>query len=261
MKAKVVIAEALDAATSSSKTPKVEPGLYAATIVGVQSVTTTYEGRTRESVRFIFQYEDDEGTRFHIAGKQVDFNLYEKSNFAIMMCNITGCANTPAEIAEALKKANLVDEEGCLDWERFIGRHVALMLELKSSKKDPSKSFVNIASIHRATKKTGILEAKAEEIPWFLNEIYSGTVDETVLMKGFSFSEKKSKTSETTTEAAAATVKEDAAPVSVPSAPASHQTPEVVDAKEYFKADKISTEAERVKSESPMSKDDGDFPF
>lgn len=182
-----------DASKSSNKTPNIESGLYPACVVGVQGVTSTYEGKVKSGFRFIFQYEDDDGVRWHIASKQFDLNFYEKSNFAKMITAWTGCANTPEAIMEILQKGGKVAEDGSIVWEKFLGAHTALMLELAPSKKDPEKKFVNLTSFHPCTKKTGKIEPKAdEEIPYFLGEIYNGKVEDAVYYTGMKLSEKKS---------------------------------------------------------------------
>lgn len=182
-----------DASKSSNKTPNIESGLYPACVVGIQGVTSTYEGKVKSGYRFIFQYEDDDGTRWHIASKQFDLNFYAKSNFAKMITAWTGCANTPEAIMDILQKGKKVAEDGSIVWEKFLGAHTALMLELVPSKKDPEKKFVNLASFHPCTKKTGKIEPKAdEEIPYFLGEIYNGKVEDAVYCTGMKLSEKKS---------------------------------------------------------------------
>lgn len=181
-----------DASKSSNKTPNIESGLYPACVVGIQGVTSTYEGKVKSGYRFIFQYEDDDGTRWHIASKQFDLNFYEKSNFAKMITAWTGCANTPEAIMEILQKGGKVAEDGSIVWEKFLGAHTALMLELAPSKKDPEKKFVNLTSFHPCTKKTGKIEPKAdEEIPYFLGEIYNGKVEDAVYFTGMKLAEKK----------------------------------------------------------------------
>lgn len=181
-----------DASKSSNKTPNIESGLYPACVVGIQGVTSTYEGKVKSGYRFIFQYEDDDGTRWHIASKQFDLNFYEKSNFAKMITAWTGCANTPEAIMEILQKGGKVAEDGSIVWEKFLGAHTALMLELVASKKDPEKKFVNLTSFHPCTKKTGKIEPKAdEEIPYFLGEVYNGQVEDAVYFTGMKLAEKK----------------------------------------------------------------------
>lgn len=184
--------KALENSARPMALPAIEAGLYPAVIVGIQGVTTTYEGKVKEGFRFIFQYEDDEGQRWHIASKQFDLNFYEKSNFAKMFTQWTGCQNTPEEIMNMLKKGGFVDDKGMINWANFLGKHTALMLELKPSKKDPEKKFVELMSLHAPTKKTGRIEAKVEEkIPAFFGEIYSGTVDDAMYLEGIELAEKK----------------------------------------------------------------------
>lgn len=193
MLAKASATDAYEKSSSGFSGPSIEPGLYPAVVVGVQGVTTTYEGKTKEGYRFIFQYEDDEGNRYHIASKQFDLNFYEKSNFAKMMTSWTGCQNTPEAIMDMLTKNGFVDENQDMKWDAFLGKHTALMLEMKPSKKDPEKSFVTLQSFHAPTKKTGRIEPKAEELPWFLGEIYGGTVDDALYAEGFTIGAKKAK--------------------------------------------------------------------
>lgn len=181
-----------DASKSSNKTPAIETGLYPAVIVGVQGVTSSYEGKTKSGLRFIFQYEDDEQVRWHIASKQFDLNFYEKSNFAKMITSWTGCQNTPEAIMEVLTKGGFVADDGTIVWEKFLGAHTALMLELAPSKKDPEKKYVNLTSLHAPTKKTGRIEPKAdEEIPFFLGEVYNGQVDDALYCRGMKIADKK----------------------------------------------------------------------
>lgn len=187
------MATALEDAESSFKGPSIEPGLYPAVVVGIQGVTSSYEGKTKSGYRFIFQYEDDEKQRFHIASKQFDLNLYEKSNFAKMMVAWTNCQNTPQAIMAMLDKYGFLDENKIVQWNRFLGKNCALMLKLEASKKDPEKKFVNLESFHAPTKKTGRIEAKPEELPWFLGEVYGGQVDDAMYMEGFSIAAKKEK--------------------------------------------------------------------
>lgn len=185
------MATALEDAESSFKGPSIEPGLYPAVVVGVQGVTTSFEGKTKSGYRFIFQYQDDEEGRFHIASKQFDLNLYEKSNFAKMMVAWTGCPNTPKDIMAMLEKYGFLDDKKNVVWDRFIGKNCALMLKLEASKKDPEKKYVNLESFHSPTKKTGRIEAKPEELPWFLGEIYGGQIDDALYMEGFSIAARK----------------------------------------------------------------------
>lgn len=181
-----------DASKSSNKTPAIETGLYPAVIVGVQGVTSSYEGKTKSGLRFIFQYEDDEQVRWHIASKQFDLNFYEKSNFAKMITSWTGCQNTPEAIMEILTKGGFVADDGTIVWEKFLGAHTALMLELAPSKKDPEKKYVNLTSLHAPTKKTGRIDPKAdEEIPFFLGEVYNGQVDDALYYPGMKIADKK----------------------------------------------------------------------
>ena len=184
--------KALENSARPMALPAIEAGLYPAVIVGIQGVTTTYEGKVKEGFRFIFKYEDDEGQRWHIASKQFDLNFYEKSNFAKMFTQWTGCTNTPEGIMDMLKKGGFVDGKGMINWANFLGKHTALMLELKPSKKDPEKKFVELMSLHAPTKKTGRIDAKvSEKIPAFFGEIYSGTVDDAMYLEGIELAEKK----------------------------------------------------------------------
>ena len=190
-----------DASKSSNKTPAIETGLYPAVIVGVQGVTSSYEGKTKSGLRFIFQYEDDEQVRWHIASKQFDLNFYEKSNFAKMITSWTGCQNTPEAIMEILKKGGFVADDGTVVWEKFLGAHTALMLELAPSKKDPEKKYVNLTSLHSPTKKTGRIDPKAdEEIPFFLSEVYNGKVDDAIYFPGMKIADKKEKSEDKKSE-------------------------------------------------------------
>lgn len=210
-----------DASKSSNKTPAIETGLYPAVIVGVQGVTSSYEGKTKSGLRFIFQYEDDEQVRWHIASKQFDLNFYEKSNFAKMITSWTGCQNTPEAIMEILKKGGFVADDGTIVWGKFLGAHTALMLELAPSKKDPEKKYVNITSLHAPTKKTGRIDPKVdEEIPFFLGEVYNGHVDDAVYFLGMRIADKKEKSEDKKSE--------DAAPA-IPTAPNPTQAAPVVD--------------------------------
>lgn len=182
---------ALEASNSTFKGPSIEAGLYPAVIVGVQAVTTTYEGKTKGGFRFIFQYEDDENNRYYIASKQFDLNFYEKSNFAKMFTSWTGCQNTPEAIFAMLEKGKFLDDKKNVVWANFLGKHTALMLSLKASKKDPEKFFVVLESYHAPTKKTGRIDPQPEDIPWFLGEIYGGSVDDAIYANGFKIGEKK----------------------------------------------------------------------
>jgi hypothetical protein len=184
---------ALEASNSTFKGPSIEAGLYPAVIVGVQAVTTTYEGKTKGGYRFIFQYEDDENNRYYLASKQFDLNFYEKSNFAKMFTSWTSCQNTPEAIFAMLEKGKFLDEQKNVVWANFLGKHTALMLSLKASKKDPEKFFVNLESYHAPTKKTGRIDPKPEDLPWFLGEIYGGSVDDAIYADGFKIGEKKQK--------------------------------------------------------------------
>lgn len=184
---------ALEASNQSFKGPAIEAGLYPAVVVGVQAVTTTYEGKTKSGFRFLFQYEDDESNRYYIASKQFDLNFYEKSNFAKMFTSWTGCQNTPEAIFKMLDDNKFLDEQKNVVWANFLGKHTALMLSLKASKKDPEKFFVVLESYHAPTKKTGRIDPAPEDIPWFLGEIYGGSVDDAIYADGFKIGEKKQK--------------------------------------------------------------------
>lgn len=186
------MAKALEDAESSFKGPEIEPGLYPAIVVGIQGVTSSYEGKVKSGYRFIFQYKDDADQRFHIASKQFDLNLYEKSNFAKMMCAWTGCQNTPQAIMDMLAKYKFLDDDKNVVWDRFLGKSCALMLKLEAGKKDPEKKYVNLESFHAPTKKTGRITAEPQELPWFLGEVYGGQVDDALYMEGFSIADKKS---------------------------------------------------------------------
>lgn len=187
------MATALEDAESSFKGPEIEPGLYPAIVVGVQGVTSSYEGTTKSGYRLVFQYQDDANQRFHIVSKQFDLNLYEKSNFAKMMTAWTGCQNTPQAIMEMLDKYNFLDENKVMKWDAFLGKSCALMLKLESGKKDPEKKFVKLESFHAPTKKTGRIKAEPQELPWFIGEVYGGQVDDALYADGFTVAEKKSK--------------------------------------------------------------------
>lgn len=182
---------ALEASNQSFKGPAIEAGLYPAVVVAVQAVTTTYEGKTKAGYRFLFQYEDDESNRYYIASKQFDLNFYEKSNFAKMFTSWTGCQNTPEAIFKMLDDNKFLDEQKNVVWANFLGKHTALMLSLKASKKDPEKFFVVLESYHAPTKKTGRIDPQPEDIPWFLGEIYGGSVDDAIYANGFKIGEKK----------------------------------------------------------------------
>ena len=201
---------ALEASHSTFKGPSIEAGLYPAVVVAVQAVTTTYEGKTKGGYRFIFQYEDDENNRYYIASKQFDLNFYEKSNFAKMFTSWTGCQNTPEAIFQMLEKGKFLDDKKNVVWANFLGKHTALMLSLKASKKDPEKFFVNLESYHAPTKKTGRIDPKPEDLPWFLGEIYGGSVDDAIYADGFKIGEKKQKEDDN------AVVVEDSAPKKAP---------------------------------------------
>ena len=187
------MANAIEDAESSFKGPAIEPGLYPAVVVGIQGVTSSFEGKTKSGYRFVFQYEDDEKQRFHIVSKQFDLNLYEKSNFAKMMVAWTGCQNTPQALMAMLDKYGFLDENKIVQWDRFLGKNCALMLKLESSKKDPEKKFVNLESFHAPTKKTGRIDAKPEELPWFIGDVYGGQVDDAMYLEGFTVASKKDK--------------------------------------------------------------------
>ena len=183
--------KALEQSSSQFSGPAIETGTYAGVVVGIQGVTTTYEQKTKEGYRLIFQYEDDNGDRFHIASKQFDLNFYEKSNFAKMISSWTECQNTPEAIMKVLEDGGFLDEKKDIKWDNFLGKPVALMLELKPGKKDPEKTYVNLAGIHKPSKKTGRIDAKVEELPWFIGEVYGGTVDDALYMEGFTVGKKK----------------------------------------------------------------------
>lgn len=185
------MANAIEDAESSFKGPSIEPGLYPAVIVGVQGVTSSYEGKTKTGYRLICQYEDDEKQRFHIASKQFDLSLYEKSNFAKMFVAWTGCQNSPKAIMDELEKRGFVDKNKDIKWDNFLGKSCALMLKLETSKKDPEKKYVNLDGFHAPTKKTGKITAEPQELPWFLGEVYGGQVDDSLYMEGFSIGAKK----------------------------------------------------------------------
>lgn len=195
------MATALEDAESSFKGPEIEPGLYPAVVVGVQGVTSSYEGKVKSGYRFVFQYKDDADKRFHIVSKQFDLNLYEKSNFAKMMVAWTGCQNTPQALMAMLEKYGFLDDKKNVVWDRFIGKNCALMLKLESSKKDPEKKFVQLESFHAPTKKTGRIEAEPQELPWYIGEVYGGTVDDALYSTGFTVAEKKSKDSKAVADA------------------------------------------------------------
>ena len=184
-------------ATANSSTfegPTVEGGLYPAVIVGIQDVSSTFENKLKNGFRLIFQYEDDEGKRWHITSKQMDFNLYEKSNFAKFISAWFGCANQPEEIAKKLRAAKFVLDNGTMDWSAMLGKPLALNLVMQPSKKDPEKSYVTLMGMQACTKKTGKIEAQAEEMPAFLNTVYAGQVNDAIYLDGMTFanpSEKK----------------------------------------------------------------------
>ena len=225
--------KALEQSSSQFSGPNIETGTYAAVVVGVQGVTTTYEQKTKEGYRLIFQYEDDDGNRFHIASKQFDLNFYSKSNFATMLTSWTGCQNTPEAIMKVLEDGGFLDEKKDMKWDNFIGKPAALMLELKPGKKDPEKTYVNLVSVHKPSKKTGRIDAKVEEIPWFLGEIYGGTVDDALYMEGFTVGKKKE----------------------------SEKKPEAKSESVPDKKAETAKAAEAEKDDGSVSSDDPDFPF
>lgn len=171
--------------SDTPKGPKIEAGLYAAKIIGIQETSQEFDGKESPAYRLLIQYKDDADKAWTVVSKAMKVSLHEKSNFAKTIAKWLGVANTPGTIYRGLVENGLTDEEGGIEWKTWLGRDISVMLDNVPSKKDPEKTYVQLIGIHALGSKMTPIEVEPCELPSWFNTDYSKPVVDTVLMDGF----------------------------------------------------------------------------
>lgn len=121
-------------------------GMYYATIVGyiIHKKEAFNEGDDPfDAVRFALQLVDDAGKNKILQTNDWRISLAEKSKLFTQLSGWVK-ASSPNDLWERLEKANFMDSEGNLNFDKFLGTHPALMVKMVPSKKDASKTYPDI---------------------------------------------------------------------------------------------------------------------
>lgn len=177
--------------SEAPKGPKIEAGLYAAKIIGIQETNQEFDGKENQAYRILLQYKDDADTAWTVASKAMKISLHEKSNFAKTISKWLGVANTPGTIYRGMVENGLVNEDSEISWRTWLGRDVSVMLDNVPSKKDPSKSYVALTGIRALGAKMKPIEAEPCELPSWFNTDFGKPVVDTELMDGFTIKQEQ----------------------------------------------------------------------
>ena len=139
-------------------------GIYYTTIVGyiIHKKAAFNEGDDPfDAVRFALQLVDDAGKNKILQTNDWRISLAEKSKLFTQLAGWVK-ASSPNDLWERLEKANFMDTDGNLNFDKFLGTHPAIMVKMVPSKKDASKTYPDITLA--ATKKGQ--EHKVEHTDW-----------------------------------------------------------------------------------------------
>jgi len=139
-------------------------GIYYTTIVGyiIHKKEAFNEGdEPFDAVRFALQLVDDAGKNKILQTNDWRISLAEKSKLFTQLSGWVKAAS-PNDLWERLEKANFMDSEGNLNFDKFLGTHPAIMVKMVPSKKDASKTYPDITLA--VTKKGN--EHQVEHAEW-----------------------------------------------------------------------------------------------
>lgn len=137
----------------SSSGIELTDGMYCGSIVGyiVFKKEAYNEGDDPfDAIKFYIQLVDDAGKSKVIQTNDWRVSLAEKSTLFKQLSGWVK-STSPNDLWERLEKANFMDANGVLDFDKFLGTHPALMVKMVPSKKDPAKSYPDFTLA--ATKK------------------------------------------------------------------------------------------------------------
>lgn len=130
---------------STGSSAKLEDGAYAATIVGYMvskqlPMNEDDESKKFDAIKFALQLVDDDGADKVVYTKDWRISLSERSTLFKQISSWCKSAS-PDDLWDRLEKAKFMNEEGNLDFDKFLAKKVQLMVTMKASKKDPSKLY------------------------------------------------------------------------------------------------------------------------
>jgi len=137
----------------SSSGIELTDGMYCGSIVGyiVFKKEAYNEGDDPfDAIKFYIQLVDDAGKSKVVQTNDWRVSLAEKSTLFKQLSGWVK-STSPNDLWERLEKANFMDANGVLDFDKFLGTHPALMVKMVPSKKDPAKSYPDFTLA--ATKK------------------------------------------------------------------------------------------------------------
>lgn len=147
----------------SSNGIKLSDGAYPAVIVGVYiSLKEAFkEGDDPfKAIRFALQLTDDDGNVKVQQTNDMRLSLSEKSTLFKQLSSWCKSAS-PKELWEKLRPLGIVSDKNIFEYEKFIGKHVQLMVTMKQSKKDATQFFPELQ--FSAPKKGQTFEAVTEK--------------------------------------------------------------------------------------------------
>lgn len=127
----------------SSSGIELTDGMYCGSIVGyiVFKKEAYNEGDDPfDAIKFYIQLIDDAGKSKVVQTNDWRVSLAEKSTLFKQLSGWVK-STSPNDLWERLEKANFMDANGVLDFDKFLGTHPALMVKMVPSKKDPTKSY------------------------------------------------------------------------------------------------------------------------
>jgi hypothetical protein len=172
---------------------KIDDGFYASSIVGyaVFKKQPFNEGDDEFfAVRFAMQLVDDEGHNKVVQSADMRISLAEKSSLFKQLAGWSKAAS-PTDLWDRLEKAGFMDPNtGNLNFDKFLGVNLGLMVKMTASKKDASKMYPEFT--FAASKKdshtidTGDYAEGGQAIPiWIPDFVKPEDVEETSCLEGF----------------------------------------------------------------------------
>lgn len=142
---------------SAFKPMAVSDGTYHAIVVGYVCTHKHFEAKGKQpekeydAVRFALEIMDDENEPQIIQTADMNLSLNEKSSLCKMLLSWTKAKDSSA-LWDILVKQGICTEES-MNLEKFFGKHVGVMIVIKASKNDESKTYPEITNLIPAKAK------------------------------------------------------------------------------------------------------------
>lgn len=182
-----------DIIKASNSSLALSDGFFPCSIVGymVHKKQPFKEGEDEFfAVRFAMQLVDDEGHSKVVQSADMRISLAEKSSLFKQLAGWSK-ASSPADLWDRLEKAGFMDPTtGNLNFDKFLGVNLGLMVKMTASKKDASKMYPDFT--FAASKKDahtidrGDWDEGGQCVPiWIPDFIKDEDLEETSCLEGF----------------------------------------------------------------------------